>query len=140
MNKTIIIIIAVIVIAAIVLFSFLSNSENKTNKSDTTVQNISTTEFKQQKDQQPGIIIDVRTQEEYDEGHLAETDQHHDFLNGDFEAQLNSLKKDETYYLYCRSGNRSGQAADLMVRNGFENVYNIGGFEDLVAAGLESEK
>lgn len=102
--------------------------------------NISATEFQQQKEQQPGIVIDVRTQEEYDEGHLAETNQHHDFLNGNFEAQLNSFNKDETYYLYCRSGNRSGQAAKLMIENGFENVYNIGGFEDLVAAGLERAK
>ncbi len=138
MNKTIIII-AVIVIAAIVLFSFLSN-EDKKNKSGITVKNISANEFKQQKEQQPGIVIDVRTQEEYDEGHLAETDQHRDLLNGDFEAQIDSLDKDETYYLYCRSGNRSGQAAELMVEKGFENVYNIGGYEDLVSAGLEKKR
>lgn len=139
MNKTIIII-AVIVIAAIVIFSFLSNSENKKNKSDTTVQNISAKEFQQQKEQQPGIVIDVRTQGEYEEGHLAETDQHHDLLNGDFKAQIDSLDKDETYYLYCRSGNRSGQAAKMMVEKGFENVYNIGGYEDLVSAGLENKR
>ncbi|GAA5522838.1 rhodanese-like domain-containing protein [Aliifodinibius salicampi] len=101
---------------------------------------ISSEEFEQKYSEVPGIVIDVRTQDEYDEGHLAVTDRHHDLLNGDFEARLDSLDKNKTYYLYCRSGNRSGQAAKLMIENGFENVYNIGGFEDLVAAGLESKK
>jgi phage shock protein E len=100
---------------------------------------ISFEEFEQKYSEAPGIVIDVRTQDEYDEGHLAVTDRHHDLLNGDFEAHLDSLDKDETYYLYCRSGNRSGQAAKLMIENGFENVYNIGGYEDLVRAGLENK-
>lgn len=97
-------------------------------------------EFQKKVKQQPGIIIDVRTQEEYDAGHLAAVDQHHNLLNGDFKAQLKSLDKDKTYYLYCRSGNRSGQAAQLMIQNGFNNVYNIGGYQDLVDAGLESSR
>ncbi|MDZ7680804.1 MAG: rhodanese-like domain-containing protein [Fodinibius sp.] len=54
--------------------------------------------------------------------------------------QLKSLDKDKTYYLYCRTGNRSGQAAELMVENGFDNVYNIGGYQDLVDAGIPSSK
>ena len=101
---------------------------------------ITASEFQEKIDKEPGVVIDVRTQEEYDEGHLAIVDGHHNFLNGDFKAQLDSLDKDETYYLYCRSGNRSGQAADLMKEDGFENVYNIGGFQDLVDAGIESKQ
>lgn len=97
-------------------------------------------EFQKQVETQPGIIIDVRTQEEYDAGHLAAVDRHLNLLNGDFEAQLKSLDKDKTYYLYCRSGNRSGQAAELMVESGFNNVYNIGGYQDLVDAGMPSGK
>ena len=50
------------------------------------------------------------------------------------------LDKDKTYYLYCRSGNRSGQAARIMKSKGFDNVYNVGGFEDLVRFGFESDK
>ncbi len=48
--------------------------------------NISATEFQQQKEQQRSIVIDVRTQEEYEGGHLAETNHHHNFLDGNFEA------------------------------------------------------
>lgn len=136
MNNTIVII-GVVVIAAIIIVSLFSKTKKEASNQ---VMDISETEFKQQKESQPGIVIDVRTQEEYDEGHLAEADRHHDLMNGDFEAQLDSLDKNETYYLYCRTGNRSGKAASLMAQRGFENVYNIGGFQDLVDAGLESEK
>lgn len=136
MNNTIVII-GVVVIAAIIIISLFSRTKKESSNK---VMDINVTEFKQQKESQSGIIIDVRSQEEYDEGHLAETDRHHDLMNGDFEAQLDSLDKDETYYLYCRSGNRSGKAASLMTQRGFENVYNIGGFQDLVDAGLKAER
>ncbi|WP_221929957.1 rhodanese-like domain-containing protein [Fodinibius sediminis] len=108
--------------------------------SDSPVKRISAEEFQQKIEEEPGVIIDVRTKDEYNAGHLAMVDEHHDLLNGDFEAHLKSLDKEKTYYLYCRSGNRSGKAADLMAQNGFKKVYNIGGFEDLVQAGLESEE
>lgn len=108
------------------------------SKSEST--RITAEQFQKKIGKTPGIVIDVRTQEEYDAGHLAMANRHHDLLNGDFEAQLSSLDKDSTYYLYCRSGNRSGQALELMKQNGFENVYNIGGYQDLVNAGLESSK
>lgn len=130
----------IVVIVGILLFRFFSTSENETETMNTAVQNIAAADFQQQMAERPGTVIDVRTQEEYDEGHLAETDHHLNLLNGNFEASLDSLDKEETYYLYCRTGNRSGQAAELMVKDGFENVYNIGGFQDLVDAGAESEK
>lgn len=101
---------------------------------------ISAEQFLEKVDETPGVVIDVRTQKEYDQGHLAEVDHQLNLLNGDFESSLDSLDKEETYYLYCRTGNRSGQAADLMKKNGFENVYNIGGFQELVDAGVESSK
>lgn len=100
---------------------------------------ISTEKFKEIRSETPGVIIDVRTQGEFEEGHLAEVDHQFDLMNGDFEAQLDSLDKDETYYLYCRSGNRSGQAARMMKNHGFENVYNIGGYGELVDAGFETK-
>lgn len=99
---------------------------------------ITATEFQERVSENPGVVIDVRTQKEYNQGHLAKVDHQLDLLNGDFEASLDSLDKEKTYYLYCRTGNRSGQAAELMKKNGFENVYNIGGFQELINAGVES--
>lgn len=99
---------------------------------------ISAIEFKEKLTQERGVVIDVRTKVEYDAGHLKLTDVQIDFLNGDFQENVNSLDKNKTYYLYCRSGNRSGKAARILTEEGFERVYNVGGYEDLVSAGFES--
>jgi len=101
---------------------------------------LTTTEFKEKIKSQPGKVIDVRTIDEYNQGHLKITDDQHDWMNGEFQDAVENLDKDNTYYLYCRTGNRSGQAAKMMKSEGFENVYNIGGFEDLANAGFETEK
>lgn len=102
--------------------------------------NINTTEFKENLERERGVIIDVRTKEEYDAGHLKLTDDQINFLNGDFQKSVKSLDKDKTYYLYCRSGNRSGKAAQILDEEGFKSVYNVGGYENLVSAGFESNK
>jgi len=97
-------------------------------------------ELKKLMEEQPGVVIDVRTRDEHEQGHLAITDALFDMLNGDFQRQIPHFDKNKTYYLYCRSGNRSGQAAMMMKRAGFENVFNIGGFDELVRAGFEPAK
>lgn len=100
---------------------------------------ISVDEFKERYTEEQGVVIDVRTQEEYEDGHLLKTDKQLDLMNGEFKESLSELDKDKTYYLYCRTGNRSGQAARMMKSEGFENVYNVGGFNDLARAGFETE-
>lgn len=96
-------------------------------------------EWKEKIENEPGVIIDVRTQVEYDQGHLADVDLHFDFNSGEFERKVNGLDKDTTYYLYCRTGNRSGQAALIMRNRGFKDVHNIGGFEELANSGFETK-
>lgn len=100
---------------------------------------LSATEFKQKYEQTQGLVIDVRSQNEYESGHIAITDHNFNVMNGEFESKLDSLSKDSTYYLYCRSGNRSGKALQIMKANGFENVYNVGGFSELVNGGFTAE-
>lgn len=129
--------ISIAIVMAIFALQACGQSEEESSTEDT---RITAAEFQDQIDKQPGVVIDVRTQDEYNQGHVASVDYNLDLLNGDFESSLDSLDKDKTYYLYCRTGNRSGQAADLMKQNGFENVYNIGGFQDLVDAGIESKQ
>ncbi len=77
----------------------------------------------------PGqILIDVRTPEEVAEGKI-EGAQEIDFMAPDFKAQLEALDKSKDYVMYCRSGGRSGKAAELMLELGFTRVTNItGGF------------
>lgn len=95
--------------------------------------------FKQKLEKNRGVIIDVRTHGEYKERHLKKTDFQYDYLNGEFQQKLGSLDRDKTYYLYCRSGNRSGKAARIMKMQGFENVYNVGGLQNLANSGFETE-
>lgn len=71
------------------------------------------------------IILDVRTAEEYQSGHLKGA-RNIDFLSSDFKDQLSSLDKNKKYVLYCRSGNRSGQASYIMKKMGFPNSENLG--------------
>jgi len=133
--KSMILTLIIILAAALLAYNFFSNSDRNMDKS----MNISPSEFKEKVKADPGVVIDVRTDEEYKNGHLAMADHQFNLLDGEFESKLDSLNKSKTYYLYCRSGNRSGQAARLMKKNGFENVYNAGGFGDLAAEGLETE-
>lgn len=113
---------------------------NLFSKSDKANIDISAEEFKEMLTEERGVIIDVRTRQEFDAGHLADTDHQYDFLNGDFQNAVNELDPSKTYYLYCRSGNRSGQAARILQREGFEQVYNVGGFDDLARAGFETKR
>ncbi len=79
---------------------------------------------------QKGIILDVRTDSEYAAGHLQGAIKL-DFLGGEFNEKMKDLDPNETYYLYCKSGNRSGKAATLLFEAGFQQVYNVGGFDSL---------
>lgn len=81
------------------------------------------------------VVIDVRTPEEFAEGHLV--DARNLPLAGDFETEIASLPRDGRYVLYCRTGNRSAQAADIMERLGFTDVLDAGGLPALAAAGAQ---
>ena len=70
-------------------------------------------------------IIDVRTADEYSNGHVKDST-NIDFLKPDFKEQILKLDKTKTYKLYCRSGNRSGQAMKIMKSLGFKDVENLG--------------
>ncbi len=79
------------------------------------------------------IIIDVRTPEEYAQGHL-EGAINLDVEGGEFEAGLADLDPTAAYSVYCRSGRRSAMAADVMAENGFTEVTDLGSLESAAAA------
>jgi rhodanese-related sulfurtransferase len=83
------------------------------------------------------ILIDVRDIEEFASGHLPEA-LNIPFNDGSLSSQIPSLDPNASYRVYCRSGNRSGQAVALMLDAGFTNVVDLGGLEAAVSAtGLE---
>lgn len=71
------------------------------------------------------IVLDVRTPEEFAAGHL-ESATLLDLNSGQLREALPGLDKDATYVVYCRSGNRSGQAVALLADAGFEHVTDLG--------------
>jgi phage shock protein E len=81
------------------------------------------------------VVLDVRTPAEFAEGHLANAI-NIDFQSGNFESEISALDKNATYAIYCRSGNRSGQAVKIMANLGFTDLYDMdGGVIDWAAAG-----
>ena len=103
--------------------------------SATTV-NLNVSEFSQKINEPDVIILDVRTPEEFASGHI-EGALNIDFNSGDFANESTRLNPSETYAIYCRSGNRSGQAASIMHKAGFHDVSNLdGGVIDWTNAGL----
>ncbi|MGA1439089.1 MAG: rhodanese-like domain-containing protein [Ilumatobacteraceae bacterium] len=71
-------------------------------------------------------VIDVRTPEEYAEGHV-EGAELIDFYEPTFAERIAALDRDRDYIVYCRSGNRSGQAVELMEQLGFGRVWELEG-------------
>ena len=71
-------------------------------------------------------VIDVRTPEEWAEGHL-EGAVLMGIADADFQAQLATLDPSADYYIYCRSGNRAGQAIEIMKSLGFTGELVNGG-------------
>jgi rhodanese-related sulfurtransferase len=82
------------------------------------------------------VILDVRTPGEFAEGYI-EGARMIDFQGGSFETEIASLDKNATYAVYCRSGNRSGQAIKIMQDAGFLNLFNLeGGVIDWANQGM----
>ncbi|MBF4983189.1 rhodanese-like domain-containing protein [Nonlabens mediterrranea] len=75
------------------------------------------------------VIIDVRTADEVAEGMIPNALHHDIFKPQELMAALEKMDKSKNYYIYCRSGGRSGQACQIMNQMGFETTYNLlGGF------------
>ncbi|MGI2115940.1 rhodanese-like domain-containing protein [Shewanella frigidimarina] len=78
-------------------------------------------------------LIDVRTAEEFAAGHI-DGAINIPFENIVSELSKRSITKDTEIVLYCRSGNRSGMAQESLVKQGYSNTYNAGGFDSLISA------
>jgi rhodanese-related sulfurtransferase len=106
-----------------------------TGASSASVTNLGAAEFLTEAEVQGVVLIDVRTPGEFSEGHIVDA-LNIDVQSSSFQSEIAALDKNATYALYCRSGNRSGAAADIMAEAGFTKILNAQvGFVDLVNAG-----
>uniref|UniRef100_UPI00404B4896 rhodanese-like domain-containing protein n=1 Tax=Candidatus Limnocylindrus sp. TaxID=2802978 RepID=UPI00404B4896 len=83
------------------------------------------------------VVIDVRGPDEVAEGAIVGATVL-DFNAGEFQAKIGGYNRNAAYLVYCRSGNRSGQAVAIMKELGFTDVIDAGAYVDLAAAGAET--
>lgn len=100
-------------------------ADSKENTEVGQIHKISGQEAKEMSSGQEVIIVDVRTKEEYDSGHV-ENAILLPLQSIGKEAPAELPDKDATILLYCRSGNRSGQAAQKLLELGYKNIYDFG--------------
>ncbi|MBT3560713.1 MAG: rhodanese-like domain-containing protein [Flavobacteriaceae bacterium] len=72
------------------------------------------------------ILVDVRTQDEYNSGYI-ENSLNIDYLSNDFSENIEKLDKNISIILYCRSGKRSSMSANKLSKLGFKEIYNLDG-------------
>ena len=82
------------------------------------------------------FLLDVRTPEEFATGHI------HGAVNIPIDVLGNHLSEvptDQPIVVYCRSGNRSAQASQILAQAGYTNIYDMGGLNDWTAQGFPVE-
>ena len=115
------------ILSLILVFSCELLSSPKTNI-------ISESDFIELKDSEY-ILIDVRTQDEFDSGHINSAI-NLDFYSNTFKNDILSLPKNETIVLYCRTNNRSSKTANILKENGFKEIAVLeGGITEWVKNG-----
>ena len=132
------IVLILIVIISVGLYSWQSKSSAKNEKEPGTKEaqqtqlfkNVSPKEFydliQEHEDDENVVILDVRTPGEFKDGHIQDA-KNIDYYDKTFSKQLDTLDKEKTYLIYCRSGNRSRRALSLMEKLNFSAVYNMKG-------------
>ena len=122
MKKLIVLLLAVLLLTAC--------GQDKENDQGAAYLNITAEEAKQIMDNEEGyIILDVRTQEEYNQGHIpgAIVISHEEIAE---KAEEVLTDKNQLILVYCRSGRRSKIAAEALVELGYTNIKEFGGIID----------
>ena len=122
MKKLIVVLLAAMLLAAC--------GQDKENNREAVYVNITAEEAKKIMDSEEGyIILDVRTQEEYDQGHIPGAML---IPNTEIETKAEEvlMDKDQLLLVYCRSGRRSKLASEILVELGYTNIKEFGGIID----------
>lgn len=109
-------------IVAILLFlGFVSCKEAVKS---TNVASVSTAEFKESLEKEPGVILDVRPKKMYPEGHIKNAISL-DYGDDNFKSELEKLDKEKPVYVYCNAGHRSIKTANMLGEMGFKKVVEL---------------
>jgi rhodanese-related sulfurtransferase len=90
--------------------------------------NLSETDWVKLHDEsEESVIIDVRTDDEFNTGFIEGAVNIDFYMGNKFISEIDKLDKSKSYFIYCKSGARSGQTCELMKQKGFKKVYNLEG-------------
>ena len=116
-----------------------SNSNTNSNLQMGTIESVLTFNFKSKVDSGEYVILDIRTPEEFEAGHIKGAI-NIDFYDPNFQQQINNLDRDKKYLVYCRSGSRTSYTLPLFEQLEFNEVYELqGGAISWIRAGHELE-
>lgn len=110
----------------VLLLSSFAFSQQATETEEERIERISQEQFKEKLEKGEYIVFDVRTVEEYEEGHI-EGAKSLNFLGKSFDATIEKLPKNYKYLIYCQSGGRSAKALEKMKEAGFIHVLELEG-------------
>lgn len=117
--------IPLIILGLVILLglTFLMNKKNDSSQ----IEQLSALAFQEEFSETPSaVLVDVRTPEEYNSAHIPGAI-NIDFENQNFLSEIEKLNKTNTYFVYCQSGNRSGQAVSKMKDAGILNIRELDG-------------
>lgn len=113
------------IIIIMTLFSSIFGAKAQQNDA---IKVLDTQTFKDSISSKKVQLIDVRTPDEYNSGHIKDA-KNIDFYSGKFNTEFDKLDKEKPVYIYCRSGSRSRQSANKLIAMGFKEIYDLrGGF------------
>lgn len=118
------------IIFLLLALMLLAACAQEETKQEAVYMNITAQEAKEIMDRESGyVILDVRTREEYDQGHIpgAIVISHEEVAD---KAEETLTDKDQLILVYCRSGRRSKIAAEALVELGYTNILEFGGILD----------
>ena len=112
------------------LLMFTTGFSQETESEEVTIEKVDIEAFKSAIESGDYILFDVRTVEEYMDGHI-EGAKSLNFLDAQFDKTISNIDKSQKYLIYCKSGGRSAKALEKMKDAGFTHVLELdGGYQN----------
>jgi rhodanese-related sulfurtransferase len=122
-----IILVIILLLTAFFLGKVVIAKTNNSVKSSKEITTVTPEQFSQRLNSGQYILLDIRTLDEYNTGHIKGAKQIDYYQTQQFSDYLDSLDKNAKYLIYCRTGHRSSAALKIMQEKSFTNVIDLSG-------------
>lgn len=120
----------IFLLTILALLTLTSAFSQEAESEEVTIERVDKETFESALESGDYILFDVRTVEEYMDGHI-EGAKSLNFLDDQFDKTISNLPKDKKYLIYCKSGGRSAKALQKMKDAGFKHVLELeGGYQN----------